>query len=112
MTLSPLPLLLAFSALTTCTIAGDNLSSQTTSSQADAGPHRTAPLLGLSLAGPNGDVCYAMRTYKVRPTERIREHENFFRGYSECEMASNFQIRSAEAHEKKPHPDEPPAALK
>jgi len=159
MTLSRLPLLLAFSALTTWAIAGDDLSSpQTTSAQADVGPQHAAPRLddadslppnpevasrsrllfpgagsqnlvftpdsrdrvpsarfrtrhGLSLADVNGDVCYTMRTYKLKPTERIRDQENF-RGYSECEMASDFQIRSAEAHEKKPHAHEPPAAVK
>jgi len=57
---------------------------------------------GLSLAEVNGDVCYTMRSYKVKATERIRDHENLFQGYSECEMASDFQIRSAEAHQKKP----------
>jgi len=160
MTLARLPLLLAFLALTTCAIAGDDLSSaQTTSAQADGGPQHARPRLGgadnvppdpdvaspsrllfpgtgsdnlvfapdsrdrvpparfrtrqgLSLADVNGNVCYTMRSYKVKPTERIRDQENFFRDYSECEMASDFQIRSAEAHEKKPHPDEPPAALK
>ena len=66
----------------------------------------------LDLADVNGDVCYTMRTYKMKPTERIRDHENLFRGYSECEMASKYQIRSAEAHQKKPHADEPPATLK
>lgn len=66
----------------------------------------------LNLADVNGDVCYTMRTYKMKPTERIRDRENLFRGYSECEMASNYQIRSAEAHQKKPHSDEPPATLK
>ena len=160
MTLARLPLLLAFSALSTCAVAGGNVSSpQTTSSNADVGAQQAASLLGggeslptdpdvappsrlpspetgpqklvfepnaqdrvplarfrtqsrHSLADVSGDVCYTMRTYKVKPTERIRDRENFFQGYSECEMASNFQIRSAEAHEKKPRPDEPPATLK
>ena len=66
----------------------------------------------LNLAGVNGDVCYTMRTYKMKPTERIRDQENLFRGYSECEMASSYQIRSAEAHQKKPHSDESPSTLK
>jgi hypothetical protein len=159
MTLARLPLLLAFSALTTCAMAGDQLSSsQTTSSNAAARPQSSAllpsaaslppkpdvaprsrlplpgaesynfvvapdardraPLArfktgqGLSLAEVQGDVCYTMRSYKVKETERIRDHESLFRGYSECEMASNFQIRSAEAHQKKPDPDVTPAALK
>jgi hypothetical protein len=160
MTLARLPLLLVFSALSTCAVAGGNVSSsQTTSSNADVGTQHAAPLLGgaeslptdpdvappsrlpspetgpqnlvfepnaqdrvplarfrkrpgRSLADVNGDVCYTMRTYKVKPTERIRDRENLFQGYSECEMASSFQIRSAEAHEKKPRPDGPPATLK
>jgi len=159
MTLARLPFLLAFSALTTCAMAGDNLtSSPTASSHTAARPQNSAPSLGaeslpanpdiapgsrllfpaaasrdlslapdapdrvprarfrtrqgLSLADVNGDVCYTMRTYKVNPSERIRDHENLFRGYSECETASNFQIRSAEAHQKKSPADQPDATLK
>ena len=66
---------------------------------------------GVSLA-TDGEVCYAMRSYKVKPTERLRDYENFSRGYSECVMASNFQSRSAEAHQKNPEAAEPPATLK
>lgn len=150
MTLPRLPLLLAFSALTACAMAGDNRSSsQETSAKADVRAQKSAPLVGdvenpapdsdiaprsrlpfpgatrenlvftpdashrvpparfgtrdgLSLANVHGDVCYTLRTYKVKPTERIRDHENPLQGYSECEMASDFQIRSAEAHQKKP----------
>jgi len=160
MTLAWLSLLLVFAALTTRAMAGDNrTSSETASSNADAGPQSSAPRRGgaenpppapdvaprsellfpgagdydfvlapgaehrvprarfrtraaLNLAEVNGDVCYTMRTYKMKPTERTRDHENLFRDYSECEMASNYQIRSAEAHQKKPHSDEPPATLK
>lgn len=158
MTLAWLSLLLAFAALTTRAMAGDNrTSSETASSKADAGPQSSSPGHGaenlppspdvaprsqlfpgagsdelvpapdaqdrvplarfrprpaLNLADVNGDVCYTMRTYKMKPTERIRDHENLFRGYSECEMASRYQIRSAEAHQKKPHSDELPATLK
>ncbi|HEX6802519.1 MAG TPA: hypothetical protein VF133_02485 [Terriglobales bacterium] len=53
---------------------------------------------GYNLADVNGNVCYVMRTYKVKRTERIRDDESVFRGYSECEMASTFQLRPAEAH--------------
>lgn len=154
MTLARLSLLLAFLALATWAMAGENLScSQTTSSNADVGSQRSAdrhsgadsvprnpeaaPRLRLLFpgAGPSlaaaadaedrglsvhegvslatrGDVCYAIRSYKVKPTERIRDYENFSRGYSECEMASNFQIRSAEAHQKNPEAHEPSATLK
>jgi hypothetical protein len=160
MTLAWLSLLLAFAALTTRTMAGDNRhSSETASSNADAGPQSPAPRLGgaenlppnpdvaprsqlqfpgagshdlvlaadaedrvplarfrsqtaLNLADVNGDVCYTMRTYKMKRSERVRDHDNLFRGYSECEMASSYQIRSAEAHQKKPHSDELPRTLK
>ena len=123
MTLARSSLLLAFLALATWATAGENLSSsQTTSSNADVGSQSSANRRGGGETLPSnpevarrqdhgvglarhGGVCYAMRTYKVKPTERIRDHENFSRGYSECEMASNFQIRSAEAHQ-------PPATLK
>lgn len=57
---------------------------------------------GRSLADSNGDVCFTMRVYKIKPTERIREGETVDRGYSECEMASDYQIHSAEAHDKEP----------
>lgn len=67
---------------------------------------------GRNLADVNGDVCYTMRSYKMKPTERIRDQENLFRGYSECEMSSSYQIRSADAHQKKPHSDESPSTLK
>jgi hypothetical protein len=57
-------------------------------------------LKGRSLAELNGNVCYFMRTYKIKPTERIPEGQSASRGYSECEMASDYEIRSAIAHEK------------
>lgn len=59
-------------------------------------------LRGRSLADLNGNVCYTMRTYKIKPTERIQEGESVNGGYSECEMASNFEIHSAVAHKKEP----------
>lgn len=129
MTLARLSLLLAFLALATWAMAGENLpSSQTTASNADVGSQSSAnrrsgvetlpsnPEVvrrqdhGVSLA-PRGGVCYVMRSYKVKPTERVRDYENFSRGYSECEMASSFQIRSAEAHQKKPEAPQSPATL-
>lgn len=138
MTLAWLFLLLAFAALTTRAVAGDNrTASETASTNADARSQSSAPGLGGAenlapntdvappsqflfpragshdnLAEVNGDVCYTMRTYKMKPTERLRDQQNLFRGYSECEMASKYRIRSAEAHQKKPHSDEPPATLK
>jgi hypothetical protein len=50
-----------------------------------------------SLADVNGDVCYTMRSYKVKRTERLADNENGGRGYSMCEMASSYRVRSADA---------------
>jgi len=43
----------------------------------------------------NGDVCYTMRSFKVKPKERFAESEDASAGYSTCEMASSFRVRSA-----------------
>jgi len=45
----------------------------------------------------NDDVCYTMRTYKVKRTERLTDRERSLRGYSTCEMAGNYRLRSADA---------------
>ena len=50
-----------------------------------------------SLSELNGDVCYTMRSYKVRRTERLRENQSGLRDYSTCQMASNYRVRSADA---------------
>lgn len=50
-----------------------------------------------SLAVLNGDVCYTLRTYKVKRTERLKDAENGRRGYTTCEMAAGYQLRSADA---------------
>lgn len=42
------------------------------------------------------DVCYTMRTYKLRATERLSENENGSRGYSTCLFARDYQLRSAD----------------
>ena len=39
-----------------------------------------------------------MRMYKVKRKERFADGENGLRGYSTCELASNYQVRSAIAH--------------
>ena len=57
---------------------------------------------GRSLADLNGGVCFTMRMYKIKPTERLADGESANRGYSECQMASDYQIRSADAHENGP----------
>ena len=45
---------------------------------------------------PFAGVCFAMRTYKVKPTERLRDNESGSRGYTTCQMGSNYQVRSAD----------------
>lgn len=53
-----------------------------------------------SLSDLNGDVCYTMRSYKVKRTERLTDNQTGLRGYSTCETASSYRIRSAEAKAK------------
>jgi hypothetical protein len=52
---------------------------------------------------PFAGVCFTMRTYKVKPTERLRDNESGTTEYSTCQMGSNYKIRPA---------DEPPVKLK
>ena len=44
--------------------------------------------------------CYTMRMYIVKRKERFAEGENGLMRYSTCELASNYQVRSAIAHVK------------
>jgi len=44
----------------------------------------------------NRDLCYTMRTYKVRPSEHMQENQSGFLGYSSCQQAPTFQFRSAD----------------
>jgi len=46
----------------------------------------------------NDNDCYTMRMYKVKRKEHFADGENGLRGYSTCELASNYQVRSAVAH--------------
>ncbi len=57
------------------------------------------PLLGASDGVPlaDKDVCYTIRSYKVKPTERIKDDESMAAGYSTCEMSWAYRIRSAGA---------------
>lgn len=57
---------------------------------APAGRSRSAVL--------NDADCYTMRMYKVKRKEHFANGENGLRGYSTCELASNYQVRSAIAH--------------
>lgn len=43
-----------------------------------------------------GDVCYTMRTYKVKATERLSKNEKGTRGYSTCLFARDYELRSAD----------------
>jgi hypothetical protein len=52
-------------------------------------------------ADANGDVCYTMRSYKVKRTERLADNSSALRGYSTCEMASSYHVRSADGQAKK-----------
>jgi len=46
----------------------------------------------------NDADCYTMRMYKVKRKEHFADGENGVRGYSTCELASNYQVRTAIAH--------------
>jgi len=45
---------------------------------------------------PFAGVCFTMRSYKVKPTERLRDDDNGGAGYSTCQMGSKFRVRSAD----------------
>ena len=42
--------------------------------------------------------CLKLRMYKVKRTERLADGETASRGYTTCEWASNYQMRTAVAH--------------
>jgi len=50
------------------------------------------------LAKLDDGVCFTMRMYKLKRGERFSDEESGRRGYTTCEMASNYQYRSAVAH--------------
>lgn len=60
------------------------------------------PVPRTPLATLDDGVCYTMRTYKVKPKEHFADNESGSRGYSTCELASNYQVRSAVAHSWEP----------
>jgi hypothetical protein len=47
------------------------------------------------LLNPFAGVCFTMRTYKVKPMERLQDNESGTRGYSTCQMGSDYRVRSA-----------------
>jgi len=63
------------------------------------GPDSSKPLRNRNAGVPlaDKDVCYTIRSYKVKPTERIKDGESVAAGYSTCEIASSYRIRSADA---------------
>jgi hypothetical protein len=58
----------------------------------------TAPAEQPRSAVLNERDCYTMRMYKVKRKERFADGESGLRGYSTCELASNYQMRTAVAH--------------
>ena len=43
----------------------------------------------------NSATCGTMRMYKIKRTERLTDGESGMRGYTTCEIFSNYQVRSA-----------------
>ena len=51
------------------------------------------------LNATNG-ICYTIRMYKVKATERLSDSESGMRGYSTCQFARDYQVRSAGAQDE------------
>ncbi len=45
-------------------------------------------------------ICYTVRMYKVKGTERLSDGETGMRGYSTCQFARDYQVRSAGAQDE------------
>ena len=45
---------------------------------------------------PDANVCFTMRSYKMKRAERLANNEHGLTGYSTCEMGSSFRLRSAD----------------
>lgn len=58
----------------------------------------TAPVEHSRSAALNERDCYTMRMYKAKHKEHFKDGENGLRGYTTCELASNYQMRWAVAH--------------
>jgi hypothetical protein len=56
------------------------------------------PVEDKPLAKLDHGLCYTLRMYKVKPTEHFGNGEGGVRGYSTCESASRYEVRSAIAH--------------
>jgi hypothetical protein len=113
----PVGLLLAFAVFAATAMAADNANSvpaheqlripilETGSGASSlAASHGDADALMILRLGSRGqgidlspfaDVCFTMRTYKVKPTERLQDGEGGSRGYSICQMGSGYKVRTA-----------------
>jgi hypothetical protein len=58
----------------------------------------TGPSVARQFSALKDRACLMLRMYKVKRTERVAEGESAWRGYTTCEWASNYQMRSAVAH--------------
>jgi hypothetical protein len=52
-------------------------------------------LLDLNTVLPGSNICYTMRSYKVKRQERFADNESGQTSYTTCQMGSEFQFRSA-----------------
>jgi hypothetical protein len=64
----------------------------------DVTRHQSGLLIspGGDLVAGDANVCYTMRSYKVKRTERLAANESGVTGYSTCEMAATYKLRSTE----------------
>lgn len=56
------------------------------------------PIVARRFPRVQGVSCLTLRMYKVKRTERLEDGDSGLRGYTACELASNYQMRSAIAH--------------
>ncbi len=77
---------------------GSGLSSGLIFAEAKPRDSNQLPAWAVPLAKSDDGVCYTMRMYKLKRKEHLAARENGSRGYSTCELASNYQFRSAIVH--------------
>lgn len=101
-------LVLAISAASTCFAGERDQAVSTTSGDAQT---EAAATIDPSLTGypsstgyPNWaadtrrDVCYTIRAYRVKRTERLIDGHTANRGYSKCVMATDYTLRTTVEH--------------
>ena len=76
---------------TVCLAANDRKSSS--NSESEMQNRQSAIVLPLDAST---DVCYTMRMYKVKATEHLKGNETGRRGYATCQLARDYQLRSAD----------------